>query len=109
MRQINNTVVERGYKNTSASETVNINKVSKPFKVISGCIVDMYDNDSNATPSQVKTLKAYQAIFTKDAKYAFTSMGGINVDNGTHIYLVGRGGGVTCQYIKVMGVWKFIG
>lgn len=37
---LNNTVIGRGYKSTSKSETININQVSKPFNVVDGKIVE---------------------------------------------------------------------
>lgn len=36
----NNRSIERGYKSTSKSETININQVSKPFNVVDGKIVE---------------------------------------------------------------------
>ena len=109
MRAINNSIIDRSYKNSTSTERVNINNVSKPFNVISDCIVTLYDMDSKATPSQVKTLKAYQVIFTKDAVYSFSRTGLIVVSNPTHNYLIGRGGGVTCNWMLVDGKWKFVG
>lgn len=35
----NNKVVERSYKNTSSSETVNVNAINPPFRVIDGKMV----------------------------------------------------------------------
>ncbi len=39
MKSSNNKVVDRGYKNTSTSETVNVNNINPPFRVINGEMV----------------------------------------------------------------------
>jgi hypothetical protein len=109
MRAINNSIIDRSCKNSTSTERVNTNNVSKPFNVISDCIVTLYDMDSKATPSQVKTLKAYRSIFTDAAVYSFTRTGMITASNSTHNYLIGKGGGVTCNWMLVDGKWKFVG
>jgi hypothetical protein len=109
MRAINNSIIDRSYKNSTSTERINTNRISKPFNVISDCIVEMYDNDSKCTPSQEKTLKAYRSIFTDVATYRFGINGGIIVTNSSHKYVVGRGGGVICIAIIVDGEWKYIG
>lgn len=98
--------VERGYKNTSSSETVNVNKVSMPSKFIAGRVVDMVNQCNFASPSMVKSLEAYAFLWAEGTTFKFTDDNLIVAHTPTHVYLIGRGGGVTPKAILVGGEWK---
>jgi hypothetical protein len=100
-----NRSIERSRKNTESGETIDVSKVSKGFKYISGCMVTMHSNDDCATPQQKQTLKLYRPIFTDYAEYYFNEYKGIVVENETNKYIIARGGGVIATHLRYDSGW----